>query len=102
LSLQVVLAYALNLAVPMWYLMLFIPLVHLMSALPVSFAGVGVRESGYVVFLAFIGVGQHEAFAFGFLWSMLALGAGIVGGVVLLLSSEAQLSLARIRRTSDG
>jgi uncharacterized membrane protein YbhN (UPF0104 family) len=102
LGLQIVLANALNLAVPLWYLILFIPLVHLTSALPISFAGVGVRESGYVMFLALIGVGQHEALAFGFLWSVLALGAGIVGGVVLLLSSEAQLSLARVRRTSGG
>jgi uncharacterized membrane protein YbhN (UPF0104 family) len=37
LSLQVVLAYALHLAVPLWYFILLIPLVHILSALPVSF-----------------------------------------------------------------
>jgi uncharacterized membrane protein YbhN (UPF0104 family) len=102
LSLQAALAYALNLSIPLWYLMLFIPLVHLMSALPVSFGGIGVRESGNVVFLALIGIGQHEALAFGFLWSALVLGAGVVGGGVLLCSPEVQRSLARIRKTSDG
>ncbi len=102
LSLQVVLAHALHLAVPLWYLILFIPLVHILSALPVSFGGIGVRESIYVVFLALIGVGQPEAMAFGLLWSLLGLGGGLVGGVVLILSPEVQHALARIRKTSDG
>lgn len=102
LALQAVLAFALNLSIPVWYLMLFIPLVHILSALPISFGGLGVRESGYVVFLALIGVGRHEALAFGFLWSALVFGAGLVGGVVLLVSPEVQLSLAQVKKTSDG
>jgi uncharacterized membrane protein YbhN (UPF0104 family) len=102
LGLQMVLAYALHLSVPLWYLILFIPLVHILSAFPVSFGGIGVRESSYVVFLALIGIGRHQALAFGFLWSILGLGAGLVGGVVLMLSPEVQYSLARIRKTSDG
>ena len=94
LSLQVLLVYALNLPVPLWYLMLFIPLVHILSALPLSFAGLGVRESGYVTFLALISVSRDQALAFGLLWSTLVLGSGLVGGLVLLFSSEAQLLLA--------
>ena len=102
LGVQIVLAYALHLSVPVWYLILFIPLVHILSALPVSFGGIGVRESSYVVFLALIGIGRHQALAFGFLWSALVLGGGMVGGVILMLSPEVQHSLARIRKTSDG
>lgn len=93
LSLQVVLAYALNLQVPLWFLMLSIPLIHILSALPLSFAGVGMREGGYVTFLALIGVGKDQALAFGILWSALVLGSGLVGGLVLLFSSEARVSL---------
>lgn len=100
LSLQVVLAYALNLQVPLWYLMLFIPLVHILSALPLSFAGIGVREGGYVTFLALIGVGKDQALAFGLLWSALVLGSGLVGGLVLLFSSEARGALAATRSHS--
>ena len=95
LSLQVVLASALNLPVPLWYLMLFIPLVHMLSALPISFGGIGVREGGYVAFLALMGVGKDQALAFGFLWSVLVLAAGVVGGVVMLLSSEARETLTK-------
>jgi uncharacterized protein (TIRG00374 family) len=101
LGLQVLLAYALNLPVPLWYLMLFIPLVHILSALPLSFAGLGVRESGYVTFLALIGVGKDQALAFGLLWSALVLGSGLVGGLVLLLSSEAQVARTKKSRRAD-
>jgi len=100
LSLQVLLAYALNLAVPVWYLVLFIPLVHLLSALPISFAGMGVRESGYVWFLALVGVAKNQALAFGLLWSALVLAAGMVGGLILLFSPVARFSLAQARKTT--
>ena len=102
LSLQVLLAHALGLAVPVWYLLLFVPLVHILSALPLSLGGVGVREGGYVVFLALIGIGRDEALAFGLLWSALVLGSGLVGGLVLLLLPEARFSLASVRKTRDG
>lgn len=102
LGLQVLLAYALSLSVPVWYLVLFIPLVHILSALPISFAGFGVRESGYVGFLALIGIGKDQALAFGLLWSALVLGAGVIGGLVLLFSPEARFSLARTRKTKAG
>ncbi|MBI3798918.1 MAG: flippase-like domain-containing protein [Deltaproteobacteria bacterium] len=93
LSLQVLLAHALNLSVPFWYLLLFIPLVHMLSALPFSLGGVGVREGAYVVFLALIGIGKNEAIAFGLLWTALVFGAGLVGGLVLLVSPAIRLSL---------
>jgi uncharacterized membrane protein YbhN (UPF0104 family) len=93
LSLHLFLVRALGLSVPFWYLMLFIPMIHILSALPVSFGGAGVREGGYVVFLALIGVGKDEAVAFGLLWTSLVFGSGLVGGLVLLLSPATRLSL---------
>ena len=93
LSLHIPLVRALGLPVPFWYLLLFIPLIHLLSALPLSFGGAGVREWGYVGFLALIGIGKDEAAAFGFLWTALVFGSGLVGGLVLLLSPTTRLSL---------
>jgi uncharacterized membrane protein YbhN (UPF0104 family) len=95
LSLQVLLAQALNLLVPVWYLMLAIPLIHILSALPVSFGGVGVRESGYVLFFTLVGVSKDEALAFGALWSALVLGANLLGGLVVFFSPTARFSLRR-------
>jgi len=101
LSLQTILARALDLGVPFWYLMLFIPLVHMLSALPLSLGGVGVREGGYVLFLALIGIGKDTAIAFGLLWTALVFGSGLVGGLILLVSPSTRLSLARVRKTTD-
>ncbi len=93
LSLQMLLVCALSLSIPFWYLMLFVPLIHILSALPFSFGGAGVREGGYVVFLALIGIGKDEAIAFGLLWTAIVFGSGVVGGLILLASPAAQLSL---------
>lgn len=101
LGLLMLLAYALGFSVPFWYLILFVPLITILSVLPLSFSGIGVRESGYVVFLALIGIGRDEALALGLLWSAIVLGSGLVGGLVLLLSSEARLSLAHVKKMKD-
>ncbi|MGE0822501.1 MAG: lysylphosphatidylglycerol synthase transmembrane domain-containing protein [Candidatus Binatia bacterium] len=100
LSLQVVLAHAVGLHVPFWYFVLFIPLVHIIGALPISFGGLGVREGGYVTFLALIGIGKDQALALGFLWSALVLLAGVIGGLVLLFSAEAKAVLTRTGQVS--
>jgi uncharacterized membrane protein YbhN (UPF0104 family) len=101
LSLQIILARALDLEVPFWYLMLFIPLVHMLSALPLSLGGIGIREGGYVFFLALIGIGKDAAIAFGLLWTALVFGSGLVGGLILLVSPSTRLSLASVRKTTD-
>jgi uncharacterized membrane protein YbhN (UPF0104 family) len=101
LILQMLLARALGVVVPFWYLLLCIPLVHILSALPVSFGGIGVREGGYVVFLALVGIDRDQALAFGLLWSAIVFGAGVLGGLVLLFSPEVRLSLRRsVARTA--
>jgi len=52
--------------------------------LPVSFSGIGVREGGYRVFLAKVGVSKHAALALGLLSSGVVLLTGISGGLVYL------------------
>lgn len=101
LGLLMILARALGFTLPLWYLILFVPLITILSLLPFSFSGIGVREGGYVFFLALIGIGRDEALALGLLWSAVVLGAGLVGGVVLLLSPEARLSFAHIKKMKD-
>lgn len=100
-GLQLMLARALGLEVSAWYLLVCIPLISLLSGLPISFGGLGVRESGYVMFLAMAGIGQERALALGLLWSAIVLGANATGGVALLLSPAARRPLAKAKRTSD-
>jgi uncharacterized membrane protein YbhN (UPF0104 family) len=102
LTLQMLLARALGVVVPFWYLLLCIPLVHILSALPVSFGGIGVRESGYVVFLSLVGIDRDKALAFGLVWSTIVFAAGVLGGLVLLFSPRVRLVLQRSVAKPDG
>ncbi len=89
-GLQWQLAHVLGIEVSVWALLAYIPLISLLSGLPISFGGIGVRESGYVLFLARVGVGQEQALALGLVWSAIVLAANASGGVALLLSPTAR------------
>ena len=79
-----ILTRALRLTVPWSYCFIFGPLVNIMAAIPVSLNGLGVREGGYVYFLAHIGVSQDSAVAFALTWFAFVMLAGVVGGLVYL------------------
>jgi glycosyltransferase 2 family protein len=99
LALQVVVAHALSLEVSIWYLTVCIPLVNIMSGLPISFGGLGVREGGYVMFLALAGIDGEQALAFGLLWSAIVLGANVTGGLALLFSPATRAPLRGTKKT---
>lgn len=82
---QVFLAWALGMRVPVWYFFIFIPVVNIAGMLPISFSGIGIREYGYMYFLAKIGVARYVAVALGLLSSVVVLIAGLTGGLVFLL-----------------
>jgi hypothetical protein len=100
LGLQLMIAQALSLEISLWDLVVCIPLINILSGLPISFAGLGVRESGYVLFLAFVGISRERAFAFGLLWSAIVLAANATGGLALVLSPTTRLPLTVAKRTS--
>ncbi len=79
------------------YYFVFHPLVTVLSAVPVSLAGLGIREMGYVWFLERHAVGHDAALAFGLLWFAVLLGASLSGGLVYLASGTALPSLRRPR-----
>jgi uncharacterized membrane protein YbhN (UPF0104 family) len=83
----VALARAVSPSTPWRYCFVFHPLVAIVSALPISVAGLGVRESSYVYFLASVGGAPvSEARAFAAAWLAVVTAASAIGGVVFLLS----------------
>jgi uncharacterized membrane protein YbhN (UPF0104 family) len=62
-----------------------VPLVTLLTMLPVSVNGVGVREGSLAVLLGPAGVGPAEALTLGVLWFCMLGVASLFGGVVYLL-----------------
>jgi uncharacterized membrane protein YbhN (UPF0104 family) len=78
----IMLTRALELSVPWSYCFILGPLVNILAAIPISLNGLGVREGGYVFFLAHIGVPRESAIAFALSWFAVVMLAGVAGGVV--------------------
>jgi glycosyltransferase 2 family protein len=83
------LGHALSMEIDWRYYFVFHPLVTVLSAIPVSVAGLGIREAGYVWFLQRQGIDNDIATAFGILWFVVLLASSLVGGLVYLWSGAA-------------
>ncbi len=75
---------ALGLAVPLAMYGVAVPMVALMTLLPISLNGVGVREAGMMVFLGAVGVPAGPAVAVAFLWFCVQTIGGVVGAGLYL------------------
>lgn len=75
----IVVAGALGIGIEAIYFIVFIPTIILGMLLPISVAGLGVREAGFVYLFGFAGVTQEAAFALGLIWFVVTLSAVPVG-----------------------
>ena len=76
---------SLNFLVPLHYFFLFVPLISMVSMLPVSVAGIGVREASSIYFFAKVGLDPASAMSLSLLWfAITALSSGL-GGIVFLV-----------------
>jgi len=91
-----ILTHALGLGVPWSYCFILGPLVNIMAAIPVSLNGLGVREGGYVFFLAHIGIARESAIAFALSWFAVVMLAGVAGGIVYLGYRETPRASGRV------
>jgi hypothetical protein len=85
IGVHVAVARALDLAVPLPYFLLFVPLLAVIVSLPISFNGIGVRESAGVVLFGLVGLGQAAAFSLQFTTYLVAVAVSLLGGVVFLI-----------------
>jgi uncharacterized protein (TIRG00374 family) len=79
----------LNLGVPIAYFFLYVPLITFVAMLPVSVAGLGVREGGAVYFFAKVGVDTATALTMSLVWFSLTLVVSGLGGLAFLLDTHA-------------
>lgn len=61
---QLMLAIALGINIPFWYLLLIIPLMDIIIVLPISVLGIGSREISYAFLFSFFGITLSSATAF--------------------------------------
>lgn len=74
--------------VPAVYYWVFVPMVTLLTLLPISMNGMGVREWGIVWFLHSFGVASGAALSLSFLWFLTMTVCSLLGGLVYLMRSS--------------
>ncbi|MBI2903450.1 MAG: flippase-like domain-containing protein [Candidatus Methylomirabilis oxyfera] len=76
---------SLNLSVPLRSFFLFVPLISVVSMLPISVAGLGLREGSSVYFFAKVGLDSAGALSLSLLWFAVTACCSGLGGIVFLV-----------------
>ena len=71
------------------YFCIFVPLITLGEALPISIFGIGVRDGLYVFFFAQAGAAREPALALALVYVLITIVYSLFGGVVFLLRRPA-------------
>jgi uncharacterized protein (TIRG00374 family) len=75
-------------------LLAFFPAVLIAQVLPISIAGLGVREGAFVLFLTPLGVPTEQAIALGLLLYLLNLGVSLLGAPAFAVGGRTRATLA--------
>jgi glycosyltransferase 2 family protein len=78
---------SIGLDIPVAYYCILCPMVSLLTLLPISFNGMGLRELGMVVFLAPLDVSKDTATTLGVLWFAVTALVSLMGGLVYLFGA---------------
>lgn len=86
IGMNVLIGTALEVELALPYYLIFVPITSLVLILPISFAGLGVREGTYVLLFSQAGVAREVALSMSLLVYVLGtVSPGLVGGVIYLL-----------------
>jgi uncharacterized membrane protein YbhN (UPF0104 family) len=87
IAVYALLGMALDLGIPWGDYFVIVPLVDLISILPISISGIGVREGAYVGLLYLLGVETSRGLAFGILGFIVVTAASLLGGIIYLFGN---------------
>jgi len=73
---------SLRVDIPPRYYFLFVPIISVLLALPISLSGLGIREGGYVYLFAQVGVAAPVALSMSLGFYAVTLITGLIGGVI--------------------
>jgi uncharacterized protein (TIRG00374 family) len=79
---------SINVSVPFVYYLFFIPIIIIVSYLPISYSGLGIREASFVLLFAQVGVENSQALAISLMYFGILLILGIVGGILFILTKN--------------
>jgi uncharacterized membrane protein YbhN (UPF0104 family) len=72
------------------------PLSKLISMVPISIGGLGVREASLAALMVRFGAVPAKVVAVGLLWQTILYASGLIGGITLLMSAKLRLGMATI------
>jgi len=75
---------SINAKISIIYFFIFIPLVSLLQAIPISFNGIGVREGTTVLFFSSVGISIKMPLTIAMLFSTLSILVSLFGGIIYL------------------
>jgi uncharacterized membrane protein YbhN (UPF0104 family) len=93
---------AMRLDLPLVAYFVSVPAVAMLTMLPVSVSGVGVREGGLAWMLAAYGVAPAIGITLGVLWFFVTVVAGLVGGIVYLYGGRASREAKSLKPKDSG
>lgn len=83
-----VMAAGFGIQIPWPVLLVTIPVINILSSLPISWNGLGVRENGYLFFMAPQFLSREHAIAFGVMWLLAMAISSAIGALVLVFSKD--------------
>ncbi len=83
-----IMALSLNIHVDLIYFCIFIPIISLIEALPVSIYGLGLRDATYVFFFTNVGMKQAQALILALSYVIISFVYSSFGGLILLFRSK--------------
>jgi uncharacterized membrane protein YbhN (UPF0104 family) len=88
IGLHQIMAAGFGIQIPWPVLLVTIPVINILSSLPISWNGLGVRENAYIFFLAPLLLSREHAIAFGVMWLLATAISSAIGGLVLVFSKD--------------
>lgn len=80
---------AIGIEISFWFYFILVPLIGLLTAIPISNSGIGIREGLFVIAFSYSDVAEEPAFALSIIWTLLAIIIpGIIGAVCLIISTR--------------
>jgi hypothetical protein len=93
IGMNVLIGAALGIDVPLPFYMVFVPITSVVLILPISFAGLGVREGTYLLLFSQVGVSREVAISLSLLvYALGTVSPGLVGGVLYLLRGTREVA----------
>lgn len=95
ISLHWFIALQLGAHISLEYLLVAIPIVNIISTLPISWNGLGVRENSYVFFLVPAVLSSTQAVSLGAIWLLCVLVTSAVGGIIAFVTGDFEAVLRK-------